>query len=521
VFASLSDRLTATFKTLRGKGRLSPADVDATVRQIRLALLDADVALPVVRQFTGAIRERALSEEVAKALNPGQQVVKIVNEELVGILGGASRRLTLAKTPPTVILLAGLQGAGKTTAAGKLGLLLREQGHAPLLVACDLQRPNAVNQLQIIAERAGVACFAPEPGNGVGDPVDVARRGLEHARTRGHDVVVFDTAGRLGVDADLMAQAADIRDVIRPDETLFVLDAMTGQDAATTARAFLDGVGLTGVIMSKLDGDARGGAALSVATVTGRPILFASTGEKLTDFEVFHPDRMASRILDMGDVLTLIEQAEKAFDADQTAKLADKVAAGEDFTLEDFLEQLQAVKKMGPLKNMLKMLPGMGELKDQLDNVDEREFDRVEAIVRSMTPQERRNPKILNGSRRQRIARGSGNRVSDVNSMLERFGEAQKMMRQMRRGGGMPGLPGMPGMPGMGGPAGIGPGKRGAKARKGKQRVTAKSGNPAKRAEQERGGPAPAAGGGSAFGGGATGGGAAFGLPPGRGPHSG
>ncbi len=518
MFASLSDRLTATFKTLRGKGRLSAADVDATVRQIRLALLDADVALPVVRQFTAAIRERALGEEVSKALNPGQQVVKIVHEELVAILGGESRRLTLAKTAPTVILLAGLQGAGKTTAAGKLGLWLRGQGHAPLLVACDLQRPNAVTQLAIVAQQAGVASFTPEPGNGIGDPIDVARRGLEYARARGHDVVVVDTAGRLGVDAALMAQAAAIRDVVRPDETLFVLDAMTGQDAAATAKAFLDGVGLTGVIMSKLDGDARGGAALSVATITGRPILFASTGEKLADFEVFHPDRMAGRILDMGDVLTLIEQAEKAFDAEQTAKLVDKVTAGEDFTLEDFLEQLQAVKKMGPLKNMLKMLPGMGELKDQLDNVDEREFDRVEAIVRSMTPQERRTPKILNGSRRARIARGSGVRVSDVNSMIDRFGEAQKMMRQMRRGGGMPGLPGM------GGPAGVGPGKRGAKARKGKQRQTAKSGNPAKRAEQERGaipGPdAPPSSPGSAFGR-PTSGGSSFGAPTDWRPGSG
>jgi signal recognition particle subunit SRP54 len=516
VFASLSDRLTATFKTLRGKGRLSPADVDATVRQIRLALLDADVALPVVRQFTGAIRERALGEEVSRALNPGQQVVKIVHEELVGVLGGEARRLHLAKHPPTVIMLAGLQGSGKTTLAGKLGHWLREQGHAPLLVASDLQRLNAVDQLRVNAERAGVAVFAPEPGNGVGDPVDVARRGVAHARAQGHDVVVVDTAGRLGVDAEMMRQAADIRDAVDPDEVLFVLDAMIGQSAVDTAVAFRDGVDLTGVVLTKLDGDTRGGAALSVRHVTGRPILFASVGEKLTEFEVFHPDRMASRILDMGDVLTLIEQAEKAFDAEQAERLAGKVVKGETFTLEDFLEQLAAVRRMGPLKNMLKMLPGMGQLKDQLEDLDEREFDRVEAIVRSMTPHERRDPRVLNGSRRARIARGSGTRVSDVNQMLDRFAEAQKMMKAMGRGG-LPGMPGMPGLPpGMGGP-GVGPGKRRKAGAKGKQRTAARSGNPAKRAEQERaaaartgpGGPGEGGLGGASFGGGA------FGLPGG------
>jgi signal recognition particle subunit SRP54 len=516
VFASLSDRLTATFKTLRGKGRLSPADVDATVRQIRLALLDADVALPVVRRFTAAVRERALSEEVSRALNPGQQIVKIVHEELVGILGGQARRLRLAKTPPTVILLAGLQGTGKTTLAGKLGLWLREHGHSPVLVAADLQRPNAVTQLQVVGERAAVAVFAPEPGNGVGDPVEVARRGVDHARGRGHDVVVVDTAGRLGIDAELMQQASDIRTAVDPDEVLFVVDAMIGQSAVETAVAFRDGVGLTGVVLTKLDGDTRGGAALSVREVTGEPILFASVGEKLSDLEVFHPDRMASRILDMGDVLTLIEQAERAFDADQAATLAGKVQKGETFTLEDFLEQLAAVRRMGPLRNMLKMLPGMGELKDQLDDLDEREFDRVEAIVRSMTPQERRDPRVLNGSRRARIARGSGTRVSDVNQMLDRFGEAQKMMKAMGRGQ-MPGLPGMPGVPpGLAGPAGVGPGKRKKGGAKAKQRGGARSGNPAKRAEQERAAAARSAAAGAAPGGG--GGGSAFGLPAPAGP---
>ncbi|MBC7549645.1 MAG: signal recognition particle protein, partial [Cellulomonas sp.] len=322
MFATLSDRLTSTFKNLRTKGRLSESDIDATVREIRRALLDADVAVSVVREFTGKVRERALSVEVSGALNPAQQVVKIVNDELVAILGGANRPLTLAKTPPTVILLAGLQGAGKTTLAGKLALHLRPQGHTPLLVAADLQRPNAVTQLKIVGERAGVPVFAPHPGTqghaddaGVapGDPVAVAREGLATARTRQHDVVTVDTAGRLGVDAELMQQAGDIRDAVDPDEILFVIDAMIGQDAVATAQAFADGGGFTGVVLTKLDGDARGGAALSVASVTGRPIMFASTGEKLTDFEVFHPDRMASRILDMGDVLTLIEHAEKAF----------------------------------------------------------------------------------------------------------------------------------------------------------------------------------------------------------------
>ena len=504
MFATLSDRLASTFKNLRGKGRLSEADIDATVREIRRALLDADVAVPVVRAFTGAVRERALSSEVSGALNPAQQVVKIVQDELVTVLGGSRRPLNLAKNPPTVILLAGLQGAGKTTLAGKLAVHLREQGHTPVLVAADLQRPNAVTQLQVVGERAGVPVHAPHPGAregfegaGVapGDPVAVAREGVELARSRQHDVVIVDTAGRLGVDAEMMAQAADIRDAVNPDEILFVVDAMIGQDAVLTAQAFAEGVGFTGVVLSKLDGDARGGAALSVASVTGRPILFASTGEKLTDFEVFHPDRMASRILDMGDVLSLIEQAEKAFDADQAEKMAGKLAGGEDFTLEDFLVQMQSLRQMGSMKKMLGMLPGMGQMREAIDNFDEREVDRVEAIVRSMTPGERVNPKILNGSRRARIARGSGTSPSEVNQLLERFTAAQKMMKQMARGGG-PGVPGMGNLPGMG--------KKGKG--KGPQRPKGKSGNPAKRADEEKlaaqrqaGAPAPSAPG-SAFG---------------------
>jgi signal recognition particle subunit SRP54 len=476
VFATLQDRLNATFKNLRGKGRLSEADVDATCREIRVALLEADVALPVVKTFISAVRERAKGAEVSQALNPAQQVIKIVNEELVGILGGETRRLRFAKTAPTVIMLAGLQGSGKTTLAGKLAVWLKEAGHQPLLVAADLQRPNAVTQLQVVAERAGAAVFAPEPGNGVGDPVDVARRSIEHARTKLHDVVVVDTAGRLGVDAELMRQAADIRDAVSPDEVLFVVDAMIGQDAVVTAQAFLDGVGFDGVVLTKLDGDARGGAALSVAQITGKQVMFASAGEKLTDFDVFHPERMASRILGMGDVLTLIEQAEKAFDAGQAQQMAEKFSSGADFTLEDFLNQMQAIRKMGSMSKLLGMLPGMGQFRDQIDNLDERELDRVQAIIRSMTPAERANPRILNASRRTRIARGSGTQVSDVNGLVERFGEAQKMMKQMAGGGGMPGMPGLPGM-------GRGKKAKGKTAKKGgKPARGSRSGNPAKRA---------------------------------------
>lgn len=518
MFNSLSDRLTSTFKNLRGRGRLSEADIDATVREIRRALLDADVAVPVVREFTAAVRERATSSEVSAALNPAQQVVKIVNDELVEILGGRTRPLQLAKVPPTVVMLAGLQGAGKTTLAGKLALALREQGHTPLLVAADLQRPNAVTQLSVVAERAGVPVFAPHPGNVhgtdaesaplIGDPVAVARDGVAEARAKQHDVVIVDTAGRLGVDEVLMRQAADIRAAIDPDEVLFVIDAMIGQDAVATAQAFLEGVDFTGVVLSKLDGDARGGAALSVAKVTGRPIMFASTGEKLTDFEVFHPDRMASRILDMGDVLTLIEQAERAFDAEQAERMAEKVASGQDFTLADFLVQMQQMKKLGSMKKMLGMLPGMGQMREQLENFDEREVDRIQAIIQSMTPAERDNPKIINGSRRARIARGSGQTTTAVNQLLERFDAAQKMMRQMGKGGGMPQMPGAPGgVPGM--PGMPGGGKKSRGKQQPKKKVKGKSGNPAKRAQQERealqralgGGPkAPA---GSAFGAGA------------------
>jgi signal recognition particle subunit SRP54 len=483
VFATLSDRLSATFKNLRGKGRLSEADIDATAREIRIALLEADVALPVVKAFVAAVRERARGEEVSAALNPAQQIIKIVNEELVTILGGETRRLRFAKTPPTVIMLAGLQGAGKTTLAAKLALWLKDQGNSPLLVAADLQRPNAVGQLQVNGERAGVKVFAPEPGNGVGDPVAVARAGVEEARRALYDVVIVDTAGRLGVDAEMMQQASDIRDAVSPDEILFVVDAMVGQDAVNTAQAFLDGVGYDGVVLTKLDGDARGGAALSIASITGKPVMFASAGEKLTDFDLFHPDRMASRILDLGDVLTLIEQAEKTFDAEQAAKAAAKLTGrGGEFTLDDFRQQMQQLRKMGSLSKIMGMLPGMGQFREQLENFDEREIDRIEAIISSMTPAERDNPKIIDGSRRARISRGSGTQVADVNQLVDRFFEARKMMMSMAKGGGIPGMPGMPGMPGLGG------GKRGGKGKQQVKKGKAKrgSGNPAKRAAAQK-----------------------------------
>ena len=445
MFESLSDRLTGALSGLRGKGRLTDADIDATAREIRLALLEADVSLPVVRAFVNRIKERAKGAEVSGALNPAQQVVKIVNDELVGILGGETRTLAFAKTPPTVIMLAGLQGAGKTTLAGKLAKWLRGQGNTPLLVACDLQRPGAVSQLKIVGERAGVSVFAPHAGTAEGshdsppgDPVAVAAAGIAEARAKHFDVVIVDTAGRLGIDEELMALAAGFRDAVDPDEVLFVLDAMIGQDAVATAEAFREGVGFTGVVLTKLDGDARGGAALSVREVTGVPILFASTGEKLEDFDVFHPDRMAGRILGMGDVLSLIEQAEQVFDAQKAEEAAAKIGSGE-LTLEDFLEQMLAIRKMGPIGNLLGMLPGAGQMKDAQAAVDDSQLDRLQAIIRGMTPAERADPKIINASRRLRIANGSGVSVSEVNSLVDRFFEARKMMASMAGRFGMPG----------------------------------------------------------------------------------
>ena len=479
MFGNLSDRLVDTFKNLRGKGKLTAADIDATLREIRRALLEADVALEVVKNFITAVRDRALGDEVSKALNPAQQVVQIVNEELVQILGGEQRKLNFSKNPPTVIMLAGLQGSGKTTLAGKLAKWLKDQGQTPVLVAADLQRPNAVNQLQVIGERVGVPVFAPEPGNGKGNPVKVAKESIKHAKQKMFSVVIVDTAGRLGIDEELMKEARDIRSAIDPDEVLFVIDSMIGQDAVNVAKAFEDGVGITGVVLTKLDGDARGGAALSVSSVTGKPIIFSSTGEGMDAFEPFYPDRMASRILDMGDILTLIEQAQKQFDEVEAQKMAEKIANSE-FTLEDFMEQMQQLRKMGNIKNMLSMMPGAGKMREQLENFDEREIDRTEAIIRSMTPSERRQPKILNGTRRMRIAKGSGMTVTDVNSLVNRFEQAAKMMKTMAKGGVPAGMP-----QGFGpGPGRIAPPKKKDKGKKG-----SKSGNPAKRAAEAAGRP--------------------------------
>lgn len=476
MFGNLSDRLAETFKALRGKGRLSAADIDGTLREIRKALLEADVALEVVKNFVNAIRARALGDEVSASLNPAQQVVQIVNEELIQILGGEARKIRYGKVSPTVIMLAGLQGSGKTTLAGKLAKWLKNEGENPLLVAADLQRPNAVDQLKVLGQKVSVEVYSPEVGSGVGDPVKVAKDSIAHAKSKGNTVVIVDTAGRLGVDQEMMTQAKKIREAINPDETLFVIDAMLGQDAVNVAKAFEDGVGISAVVLTKLDGDARGGAALSVASVTGKPIIFSSTGESLDAFEPFYPDRMASRILDMGDILTLIEQAQKQFDEQSALEMAEKLAK-ETFTLEDFLEQMQQLRKMGSLKSMLAMMPGAGQMRQQLDNLDEKDIDRTEAIIRSMTPVERNNPKVLNGSRRTRIARGSGMSVTDVNSLVNRFEQAAKMMKTVAKGG----TPNVPGMP-----AGIG-GVVPRKKNKGtKKKSGSKSGNPAKRAAQEQ-----------------------------------
>ena len=486
-FSSLSDRLAETFRSLRTRGTLKPADIDQTVRDIRRALLDSDVALDVVKAFTGRVKERAMGSEVSRALNPAQQVVQIVMEELETTLGGTGRRLELAKNPPTIIMLAGLQGAGKTSLAAKLALHLKNEGHTPVLVACDLQRPGAVTQLETVGAQVGVPVFAPEPGSGVGDPVKVAKDSIRFATGKLHDIVIIDTAGRLGVDEEMMAQARAIKKAVTPDEILFVLDAMVGQDAVTTAEAFRQGVDFTGVVLTKLDGDAKGGAALSVKGVTDRDILFVSTGEKPEDLEVFFPDRMAKRILDLGDILTLIEQAQKAFD-EESAKALEEKFATDTFTLEDFLDQLQQVKKMGSIQSMLGMLPGARNMQQQIDQIDDREITRTEAIIRSMTPAERVNPKLLNGSRRKRIAHGSGTTVTDVNQLVVRFDQAAKMMKTVAKGG-VPNIPGMGPVPGMR--------QKKSKAKK----KSSRSGNPAKRALDQLGSPpTPPSSSGSSFG---------------------
>lgn len=479
MFEGLSNKFSDVFGALRKKGRITESDIDATCEELRVALLEADVALSVVEKFVARVRQRSLEvlPEIRQSTQQSQEIYGVINQELIAILGGAARRIRYAKQPPTVIMLAGLQGSGKTTLAGKLARFLKEDGNTPLLVAADLQRPNAVTQLSVLAESINVPVYAPEPGNGIGDPVRVSRDAIAFAREKLYNVVIVDTAGRLGVDAELMKEASEIRDAVKPDEILFVVDAMIGQDAVRTAQAFREGVGFDGVVLTKLDGDAKGGAALSIAEMTGKPILFTSIGEKLSDFDYFYPDRMASRILGMGDIQTLAEQAKKALDGDSAKRLEEKFVTGEEFTLEDFLEQMQAMKKMGSMTKILGMLPGANNaaMKKQIDSIDDKELVRTQAIVQSMTPEERRNPKVLNGSRRSRIARGSGRSVTEVNSLVDRFAAAQKVMKQMRSGGGMP--KGMALPPGMGMPAA----PRIAVTPKKKSR----SGNPAKRAADE------------------------------------
>ena len=424
MFDSLSTRLEGIVKRLRGKGRLTADDVDEVLKEIRTALLEADVNVGVVRNVVARIREQAVGAAVSQALDPGQQVVKIVNAELTAMLGGETLKIHFASRPPTVVLMAGLQGSGKTTNSAKLARWFKAQGRQPLLVGADLQRPAAVEQLRTLGRQIDVPVFS-EPG----DPVETARKGLAEARRLGRDVLIVDTAGRLAIDAEMMEQVRQISRVIEPNYTFLVVDAMTGQDAVSVAEAFHATLAIDGVIMSKLDGDARGGAALSVKEVIGRPIAFASTGEKLSEFEQFHPDRMAGRILGMGDMLTLIEQAEQAFEKEQAEAAAEKLLDGE-FTLDDFLEQMQALKKMGPLGNLMGMMPGMPkELKGA--QIGDDQLKPVEAIIRSMTPAERRKPEIINGSRRTRIANGSGTTVTDVNRLVKQFQEMQKMMKRM------------------------------------------------------------------------------------------
>ena len=472
MFDNLSNRFDGIFKRIRGKGRLTEADVDAVLQEIRTALLEADVNVTVVRNVVERIRQGAIGIESSKALDPSQQVIKLVNQELTSILGGETLKISYASRPPTVVLMAGLQGSGKTTNSAKLAKWFKSQGRHPLLVGADLQRPAAVEQLRTLGRQIDVPVFS-EPG----DPVTTATRGLAEARRLGKDVLIVDTAGRLAIDDEMMAQIRRISDQITPNYTFLVIDAMTGQDAVNVAQAFHNTLNIDGVILSKLDGDARGGAALSVKEVIGRPIAFASTGEKLDAFEQFHPDRMAGRILGMGDMLTLIEQAEKVFEQDKAEEAAARMLEGQ-FTLEDFLDQLQQLKKMGPLSGIMGMLPGMPkEMKDA--QVGDDQVKTTEAIIRSMTPEERRQPEIINGSRRTRIAKGSGTQVADVNRLIKQFTEMQKMMKRMgglakpqgKAGkgkgkvnkrqamrelgdmlggqGGMPGFPGLDGSPGV------------------------------------------------------------------------
>ncbi|MBI2709070.1 MAG: signal recognition particle protein [Actinobacteria bacterium] len=436
MFEALQDRFEGIFGKLRGRGRLGEAEVDEALREIRLALLEADVNFTVVRGLIARIRERCVGAELHQALNPAQQVIDIVHQELIATLGGETIRITYASRPPTVVLMAGLQGSGKTTTSAKLARWFKQQGRNPLLVGADLQRPAAIEQLRTLARQIDVPVVSRDDesiGGEGGDPVDVARRSLDEARRRGRDVLIIDTAGRLSIDAEMMEQVARIAEATSPHFTFLVVDAMTGQDAVTTAENFDATLSLDGVILTKLDGDARGGAALSVKEVVGKPIAFASTGEKLADFDLFHPDRLAGRILGMGDVLTLIDKAKEAFDEDQAEEAANKLLEGQ-FTFEDFLEQMQQVKKMGPLGNLIGLIPGMPkELRNT--EIDDKELGRVEAMIHSMTRAERNDPDLIDGSRRLRIANGSGTSPSEVNALLQQFKEMQRMMRQIAPAG--------------------------------------------------------------------------------------
>jgi len=464
MFESLSDRFDGIFKRLRGKGKLSEADVDEVLREIRVALLEADVNFTVVKTIQSRIRERAVGVELSEALNPAQQVIKIVHEELITALGGETMRITYASKPPTVVLMAGLQGSGKTTNSAKLARWFKQQGRNPLLVGADLQRPAAVEQLRTLGRQVDVPVFS-QPG----DPVETARAGLEEARRLGRDVLIVDTAGRLAIDAELMEQVRQISEAVSPDYTFLVVDAMTGQDAVTVAESFNTTLALDGVILTKLDGDARGGAALSVKEVVGKPIAFASTGEKLADFEQFHPDRLAGRILGMGDVLTLIEKAEQVYEQQQAEEAAARLLEGR-FTLDDFLEQMQQLKKMGPLSGLVGMIPGMPkELKNA--QIEDSQIARVEAIIRSMTPGERADVDLIDGSRRARIARGSGTDPGEVAQLVKQFKEMQKLMKRM------PGISGTK--------KALGKGKKGKKGKKGGGRVTARGGVPASLPKQD------------------------------------
>lgn len=443
IFESLSDRLQETFKKLRGHGKLTEDDVNEAMREVRMALLEADVNFKVVKQFIKTVKERAVGQEVLETLTPAQVVIKIVDEELTNLMGGTQSRINMSPKPPTIIMMVGLQGAGKTTSAGKLGLALKKQGKRPLLVACDIYRPAAIKQLQVVGKQLDLPVFTMEQGT---DAVTIAQNSIAYSQSHANDVIIIDTAGRLQIDEKLMQELRDIKGEVKPHEILLVVDAMTGQESVNVAKAFHDSLGLDGVVMTKLDGDARGGAALSVKAVTNVPIKFVGLGEKLEALQPFHPDRMASRILGMGDVLSLVEKAQQTFDMEEAKKMEKKIRKDE-FTLDDFLNQMQQVKKLGSLENILGMIPGMGGLKKQLEgqdiDLDGKEMRQIEAIIKSMTPKERADISIINGSRRKRIAKGSGTRVQDVNKLLKQFGEMKKMMKKMKKmqkGKGFPGL---------------------------------------------------------------------------------